>query len=91
MSNDLRRSFRIFGTVINANSAAPPTAAVGVGTSVTATEFRSKPSIPPTETVVSCTRRYFHLPAGIENFDKVDAHVYRGAQPTEEGFRYLAS
>jgi protein tyrosine phosphatase (PTP) superfamily phosphohydrolase (DUF442 family) len=28
--------------------------------------------------------------AGIENFDKVDAHVYRGAQPTEEGFRYLA-
>jgi protein tyrosine phosphatase (PTP) superfamily phosphohydrolase (DUF442 family) len=27
---------------------------------------------------------------GIENFDKVDAHVYRGAQPTEEGFRYLA-
>ncbi len=28
---------------------------------------------------------------GIDNFDKVDAHVYRGAQPTEEGFRYLAS
>jgi protein tyrosine phosphatase (PTP) superfamily phosphohydrolase (DUF442 family) len=27
---------------------------------------------------------------GIENFDKVDTHVYRGAQPTEEGFRYLA-
>ncbi len=27
---------------------------------------------------------------GVENFDQVDAHVYRGAQPTEEGFRYLA-
>jgi tyrosine-protein phosphatase SIW14 len=28
--------------------------------------------------------------AGIENFHQVDAHVYRGAQPTEEGFQYLA-
>jgi len=27
---------------------------------------------------------------GIKNFDKVDAHVYRGGQPTDEGFRYLA-
>ena len=27
---------------------------------------------------------------GIENFDQVDAHVYRGGQPTDEGFRYLA-
>ncbi|MGA2132234.1 MAG: sulfur transferase domain-containing protein [Bryobacteraceae bacterium] len=27
---------------------------------------------------------------GIKNFDRVDAHVYRGAQPTSEGFRYLA-
>jgi tyrosine-protein phosphatase SIW14 len=27
---------------------------------------------------------------GIKNFDQVDAHVYRGGQPTEEGFRYLA-
>jgi protein-tyrosine phosphatase len=27
---------------------------------------------------------------GIKNFDQVDAHVYRGAQPTAEGFRYLA-
>jgi protein tyrosine/serine phosphatase len=27
---------------------------------------------------------------GINNFDQVDAHVYRGAQPSEEGFRYLA-
>jgi tyrosine-protein phosphatase SIW14 len=27
---------------------------------------------------------------GIENFDKVDAHVYRGGQPSDDGFRYLA-
>ena len=27
---------------------------------------------------------------GVENFWKVDDHVYRGAQPTEEGFRNLA-
>src|SRR5437588_12732081 len=27
---------------------------------------------------------------GIANFDQVDAHVYRGAQPTDEGFQYLA-
>ena len=27
---------------------------------------------------------------GIHRFYKVDEHVYRGAQPTEEGFRYLA-
>src|SRR5579862_5710529 len=27
---------------------------------------------------------------GIKNFDEVDAHVYRGAQPTDDGFRYLA-
>jgi len=27
---------------------------------------------------------------GIHNFYKVDEHVYRGAQPTDEGFRYLA-
>jgi len=27
---------------------------------------------------------------GIDNFDQVDEHVYRGAQPTEEGFRYVA-
>ena len=27
---------------------------------------------------------------GIKNFDQVDAHVYRGGQPTDEGFRYLA-
>lgn len=27
---------------------------------------------------------------GIDNFYQVDDHVYRGAQPTEEGFKYLA-
>ena len=27
---------------------------------------------------------------GIKNFYQVDEHVYRGAQPTEEGFKYLA-
>jgi protein tyrosine phosphatase (PTP) superfamily phosphohydrolase (DUF442 family) len=27
---------------------------------------------------------------GINNFSQVDEHVYRGAQPTLEGFRYLA-
>ena len=27
---------------------------------------------------------------GIHNFHKVDEHVYRGAQPTDEGFQYLA-
>jgi protein-tyrosine phosphatase len=27
---------------------------------------------------------------GIQNFDQVDAHVYRGAQPTNQGFNYLA-
>ena len=27
---------------------------------------------------------------GIRNFDQVDAHVYRGGQPTSEGFRYLS-
>lgn len=27
---------------------------------------------------------------GIDNFDEVNAHVYRGGQPTDQGFRYLA-
>ena len=27
---------------------------------------------------------------GIGNFDQVNDHVYRGAQPTEEGFKYLS-
>jgi len=29
-------------------------------------------------------------PDGVTNFQKVDDHVYRGAQPTEQGFRSLA-
>jgi tyrosine-protein phosphatase SIW14 len=29
-------------------------------------------------------------PAGVGNFQKVDDHVYRGAQPTEQGFQALA-
>jgi protein tyrosine phosphatase (PTP) superfamily phosphohydrolase (DUF442 family) len=28
--------------------------------------------------------------AGVQNFDQVDEHVYRGGQPTDEGFRNLA-
>ncbi len=28
---------------------------------------------------------------GIENFERVDNHVYRGGQPNEQGFTYLAS
>jgi tyrosine-protein phosphatase SIW14 len=34
----------------------------------------------------------FAAPAvsGIRNFDRLDDHVYRGAQPTAEGFQYLA-
>src|SRR6266852_3832443 len=28
--------------------------------------------------------------SGIKNFYQVDEHVYRGAQPTDEGFQYLA-
>src|ERR1019366_6703464 len=28
---------------------------------------------------------------GIKNFDQVDAHVYRGGQPTDTGFQYLAN
>jgi protein-tyrosine phosphatase len=27
---------------------------------------------------------------GIKNFDRVDAHIFRGAQPTDEGLQYLA-
>ena len=27
---------------------------------------------------------------GIENFEKVDSHVYRGAQPGADGYKYLA-
>ena len=44
-----------------------------------------------------CRSILFSLPAlagssvqGINNFHQVDEHVYRGAQPTSEGFEYLA-
>jgi protein tyrosine/serine phosphatase len=30
------------------------------------------------------------LPQGIKNFQQVDSRVYRGAQPTEDGIKYLA-
>jgi tyrosine-protein phosphatase SIW14 len=39
--------------------------------------------------VVPLTLAAAELP-GVANFHKVDDHVYRGAQPTEEGFRNLA-
>lgn len=29
-------------------------------------------------------------PQGVRNFHEVDEHVYRGGQPTDEGFRYLS-
>jgi len=35
----------------------------------------------------ACARPSVH---GIENFRQVDDHVYRGAQPTTDGFKYLA-
>ncbi len=38
--------------------------------------FAEAPAVPP--------------PAGIQNFHKVDANVYRGAQPTPDGLRILA-
>jgi protein tyrosine phosphatase (PTP) superfamily phosphohydrolase (DUF442 family) len=43
------------------------------------------------------TLLFFSLPAfagpnpGIKNFAQVDDHVYRGGQPTEKGFQYLAT
>src|SRR3954453_13044675 len=30
------------------------------------------------------------VPAGVGNFHQVSEHVYRGAQPTDEGFKNLA-
>src|SRR3982074_3823090 len=49
---------------------------------------------------ISCPSRIFlfalALPAfagsvpGINNFYQVDQHVYRGAQPSDKGFQYLA-
>jgi tyrosine-protein phosphatase SIW14 len=40
--------------------------------------------------LVFCLPVFAGSAPGIKNFDQVDAHVYRGGQPTDEGFRYLA-
>lgn len=42
-------------------------------------------------TPVACVSAFAGSVPGIKNFDRVDEHVYRGAQPTPEGFQYLAS
>jgi len=39
---------------------------------------------------VFCFPAFAGSAPGIKNFDQVDTHVYRGGQPTDEGFRYLA-
>src|SRR5712691_8249957 len=44
----------------------------------------------PLAPLVSCLLVFAGSVPGIKNFDKVDAHVYRGAQPADEGFQYLA-
>src|SRR2546423_3256788 len=44
----------------------------------------------PIALVVFCLPALAGSVPGIKNFDQVDAHVYRGAQPTDEGFQYLA-
>ena len=47
-------------------------------------------SLRPIALLVFCLPVFAGSVPGIKNFDKVDAHVYRGAQPTDEGFQYLA-
>lgn len=44
----------------------------------------------PIALLVFCLPLFAGSAPGINNFDKVDAHVYRGGQPTDEGFQYLA-
>jgi protein tyrosine phosphatase (PTP) superfamily phosphohydrolase (DUF442 family) len=44
----------------------------------------------PLALLVFCLPVFAGSAPGIKNFDKVDAHVYRGAQPADEGFQYLA-
>jgi protein-tyrosine phosphatase len=44
-----------------------------------------------TSLLVFCLPLFAGSAPGIKNFDQVDAHVYRGGQPTGEGFRYLAT
>lgn len=50
--------------------------------------YRAIPSITPL-LIVSLPMLAGSAP-GIKNFDQVDAHVYRGGQPTAEGLRYLS-
>ena len=45
--------------------------------------------MPPLSSLV-CLRFPAHRAQGINNFHQVNEHVYRGAQPTTEGFEYLA-
>jgi protein-tyrosine phosphatase len=45
----------------------------------------------PVVLLVSAVSVFAGSVPGIKNFDQVDAHVYRGAQPTGEGFHYLAT
>ena len=45
----------------------------------------------PITLLVFCLPMFAGSVPGIKNFDQVDAHVYRGAQPTDEGFQYLAN
>ena len=40
--------------------------------------------------LLACGPLFAGSAPGIRNFDEVNAHVYRGAQPTREGFAYLA-
>jgi tyrosine-protein phosphatase SIW14 len=40
--------------------------------------------------ILACAPLFAGSAPGIRNFDEVNAHVYRGAQPTSEGFAYLA-
>jgi protein-tyrosine phosphatase len=39
----------------------------------------------------ACSRTVGTSAPGIENFERVDSHVFRGAQPSDQGFAYLAS
>jgi len=44
----------------------------------------------PIALLVLCLPVFAGSAPGIKNFDQVDAHVYRGGQPTDQGFQYLA-
>jgi len=40
--------------------------------------------------IIAASSAFAASAPGIKNFDQVDAHVYRGGQPTGEAFQYLA-